>query len=816
MHTLKKLFLMVILSIMTMISISCDPMSENSSGIRLLTLNTQMLVNDYIPNILDPQLLEQFMHALGELPDVENEYGITNEARAEKISDAIIAMKRQPDVIALQEVFDDDAKDAFEKKLKNIYPHFVKELDAEDLDPWDSGLMLFSKFPFAPLLKADFKAKDVTAFSKSSGNFQDWEGVAYKEFRYKNHFDTFANKGVGLVRLEIKCGNSKEYMYVAFTHTQASYGDDSFNGMQKSVSARISQLEDIESIIKGTLPQVDLDNEPLFIMGDLNINGNFGSLDFKWGDSSVTDWTAVLASDEANIVNHCRLYEWDYHFNRHLGNSYFSTYISDSWVYDNIRTDYGQTIGGDFPKYFLNDSANGERLDYILHNNNKGISSAEDMTPELLKSGEKLSVQHIQRVWEPSVGSVHYYSDHLGLIVDVNKCYLQCNPRIAKEINPDPDITCQGKIKFAEGMQWFKVGEQGGAYSINTIGSVKIEVYEDNDLSRPIRESGVKSDWGMIYSVPTAPFYVKVIGENINWSGNYTLKIHKHEGKSIDDAILLDPMQYYEENSWEYGYEYTMPELGKINDTNIVWFRIAPLKGSTGGLPSIKAIVDCYHTPIILGDDKLFTIEMMDFNTSIVAKSADSIFPYSDFPNLPTSDMWRAVLEAEEISKDEYYLRVHASYPHTKGDRFTIHWQTNLTYLYPEWLRCYEQEDNSGDDDIYLWASVDEYSVQDEVYLGEFDDGGEDFGEYGTEVALNILNYQYVKDVDIILKEKAASTAAIDYNSLQTVTINPLKMNLEYSYDEKNWVEGDMTDDPVYHYMIRSLLTHKPIKESDE
>lgn len=814
MHTLAKLIRVVLLLSSMTLFLACDPPVEDNASIRILTLNTQLLTKEFVPNILDPLLVEQIMHALGEVPDVENDYGMRNVKRAEHLANEILGMKRQPEIIAFQEVFDDDAKNVLVNVLKSTYPHYVKELDAIDLDPWDSGLMLFSKLPFAPLVEDKFRAKDVTASSRINGVEKDWKDVAYVEFRYKSNFDTFANKGAGLVRVKIKEGAHEEYMYVVFTHTQASYGSDSYESTIKRVSNRISQAEDIETLIKGSLNSFDLENEPVLVMGDLNINGNFGNLHHKWGDSSVNDWATAMAADK---MEHYRKYEWDNHFNRHLGNGFFSTYLSDSWVYDNVRSDYGQTMGGAFPYYYeAEDSIGGERLDYILHNNNKGMGAAEDMSPQLLNSGEKLCVQHIQRVWEPVVGDVIYYTDHLGIMVDVNKCFTHCNPRIAKRLLPNPDISSTGKIKFKEGVQWYEVGEKGGSYSIRTVGNVKIEVYEKSDLSRPINISGIVTDWGVRYSVPTAPFFIKVMGYNQNFTGDYSISIHKHEGKSKDDAIELAPLTYYEENKWKYGYEYQMPEYGKINDDNIVWFIIAPEKGTTGGVPSMKGIIDFNHAPPVTSDYNFMMDIIGDADTSIT-KSKDIPFPYSEYPSLPTYDMWRSELEVKKVPDKVYYLRVHAAYPDTKGDRFTIQWQTSLTYFIPYWIRCYEQDDNTGDDDIYLWADIDDQNVHREVSLGEFDDGGEDFGEFGSSKAVSFLECGYTKDMQITLREdERGSTSANKFDELGTIIIGLSPMDQEIDTINDNWVKGDMTDDPDYHYAIWAELKHKKPKKSGE
>jgi hypothetical protein len=192
-----------------------------------MTFNTQLLDTDYLSASLDPALIEAMLHAFGEIPDIENEYGMDNDDRAESIAKAILNMNPMPDIIALQEVFDDDAKDAFEQKLKATYPHYVYELDASDLDPLDSGLMLFSRFPFAHLPDNQYKGSDVTEYTKQFGTVKEWDDdIAFIEFDDHSSFDAWANKGVGFVRIQVAAPPYSNYINVAFAHTQASYGAD--------------------------------------------------------------------------------------------------------------------------------------------------------------------------------------------------------------------------------------------------------------------------------------------------------------------------------------------------------------------------------------------------------------------------------------------------------------------------------------------------------------------------------------------------------------------------------------------------------------
>lgn len=762
-------------------------------SLRLMTFNTQLLTSNLATWMLEQQQLKTE-------PDIEKVYGMDNEDRAEAIAKAILGMEPLPDIIALQEVFDEDGKDGFEDALKETYPHYVYKLDSDDFidfDPEDSGLMLFSRSSFANLPDDQYKAGDVTAYSKKFGQVKDWDEVAFIEFDEHSWPDSLSNKGVGFVRIRVA---PSRYINVAFTHLEASYGSDDMEEAEERATNRKAQLDDVRKIIQGSLNDSHLDSEQVFVMGDLNIDGNLLNRTYYWGNKTKTTWNNWKSTDDDNL---CHNYEWDYHFNRYLKNSFFSTYLSDSWMYDTAKTDPGQTTSGDFPNYLDDDPTQGERLDYILHSNNNAIASATDMLP-----GRSIyCIQHIRRVWEPALGA-QQYSDHLGVMADINLYAPYCNPLIAYVAKPQPDAVIQGKITYHESMQWYRVEDTGGSYSIHTSGNVKFEVYEAKDLSRPIRDLGELTEWGLQFSIPEVPFYIRAFSDNPLWTGDYTISIHLHMGASKEDAILLDPLATYLPNSYQYGYLYQMPTISQINNDDIVWFKILPEKGDTGGLSSMKAMVDFLDMAPGFDDDN-FTVDLMTNDDDVIAVSKQTPYPYSKYPSAPPYDMWREELKQDQLSEKRYYLRVHSKYPSTKGYMFVIHWQTDLTHFVPEWLKCYEQDDNTGDDDIYCWIRVDGVLVQNEADLGDFDDGDEDPGEYGTRKRIGIMKYRYVDNIEITLREHEGYPSAVEWTTLGTETIGTLPMDEKKGATEKKWIKGDPDDDPDYDYRLTGKLFHQ-------
>src|SRR6185436_11540941 len=114
------------------------------------------------------------------------------------------------DIIALQEVFDEEAKNIFVDSLKNKYPYFVKYID--ESTPFfhdsahlgidfhsNSGLMLFSRFKFLNIPEA-IRAGDAIAFSDGVRNPN--VGFIYYDATDNNLADDWANKGAGFVKIQ--------------------------------------------------------------------------------------------------------------------------------------------------------------------------------------------------------------------------------------------------------------------------------------------------------------------------------------------------------------------------------------------------------------------------------------------------------------------------------------------------------------------------------------------------------------------------------------------------------------------------------------
>jgi exonuclease III len=120
------------------------------------------------------------------------------KSRARKACDLILRLpaREQPDVITLNEVFIQSARSIFVQRLKTRYPHYHRKI-GEHTYLQDSGLMVFSKYPFHTLsngLKIYFKSYD------------DAEDE-----------DQLANKGIAVVKIDGPRGPT----VVSLTHMQS-------------------------------------------------------------------------------------------------------------------------------------------------------------------------------------------------------------------------------------------------------------------------------------------------------------------------------------------------------------------------------------------------------------------------------------------------------------------------------------------------------------------------------------------------------------------------------------------------------------------
>ena len=527
-----------------------------------------------------------------------NRYGnLTEVQRAQKIAERIRVTDQ--DIVVLNEAFNPDAKAVFVQTLANNgpYKHYVSLLrghaieegltlgdlivmQAGDLGPIldliigdlpefldyhavsaDSGLMLFSKYPFLPL-----EGDDVLNDAGCGDPECQYQGLnngipltpaffSFKVFDHCQAEDCWASKGVGLVKVDTPPHPS----YVAFTHMQADYADDGVF----AAPTRELQLGTIRDVIVGAIPQVEIADAAVHLAGDTNVSGYNRT---KAQNLSTQEWHDIFNPDSINpnvadgffscgngidtgpTTDTCRF---------GINGSH---HLTDSWGFETSPTDPGISGLGD-----------GTRLDYIMHSS----------------MGGRMCMQHSMIAWDLQAdidgsGGATWLSDHypvrgdFGLSDDWcspnddadaalpyrNVHLFQFGPTDCTDTGAGNNPTCHtdeevfppdAVLVSGGGFQWFRI-DQAGTYSFDLDPAVPGEnvdyvIYHHTDLSRPIQPfDDEPGEFGIIYSMPQPPYYIRTFAVDGNGKPDrtakgrgYYLHVHQHLCRSPQDACALDP-----------------------------------------------------------------------------------------------------------------------------------------------------------------------------------------------------------------------------------------------------------------------------------
>jgi len=718
---LRRALAALSLAVAALLATGCPP-PPVSESLHLATANTF--------------LRSPFMYclqSLENLPDCMVQYSDVPGDNAFEIAAELLAEKH--DVIVLNEVFDEDARKHLIAVLSPFYPHYVAKLDDDLIDfdfdglkinGEDSGLMLFSRFPFEPLPNPVHRADPTLTWATTPE-------VAFIRFRDHAGDDQFAAKGVGLVR--VRRPSSGIVHTIAFTHLQADYPEKN----EFYPDERAHQLVDVERIIRDSLGSSALAAESVFVMGDLNVNGDGGVWDGTTPSGGTADWNDRFGA----------------------GGGFFGAQpMIDSWAAFNSKEDRGLTNFGD-----VADPATAERLDYVL------VSGTQDFC-----------VQHLTRRQVAN-------SDHLLVAVDHNVLSPLCNPRRAwiappldqlldDQATPGDDRT---KIDLPGSVQWYffdlsqLVGQGGRRQTVSvgvrlgdhfnpvTGGGVTFELYDPTDLSRPIpqyrqettnlsslldREPGL---FGKLYHVPDR-FFVKVFSPNPLWTGDYSPIVHRHQCQSAEDRCVLWP----NEAPQRWGFDPNV--LVGLEDER--WFLVDVAEAADNGGPQqLRLFVGPYAKDI-------FEVRLVDRDDP-TKKLAD--------PPLTVDTPTMKELGGP-FNGTRAMLLVVKRTDVTQGGAFDVGWQTDLTLMHGEsgggpglWraeLQCLDETNPElGSDEIHLLISVDDGPWQ-EIYYHEYEcnDGGVNRAiesELGTRRFVSSVRMKLIEEDGFVNPDDGGPTATI-------------------------------------------------------
>ncbi len=733
-----------------------------------------------------------FCQCWPEMSLMPNRYRFANlddVARAELIANRILASDQ--DVVVLNEVFHPAARQIFVDVLSGNgpYDHYVSRLrgravvddltlgdiikmEASELSPilgalladipefldyqavsGDSGLMVFSKYPFLPLegerVVNDAGCGDsVCEHAGNNGSVPlDAKHFSFQVFQSCEEEDCWASKGVGLVRVATPSWDT----YVAFTHMQADYaGDNEF-----FPHVRAAQLETIRDVILGAIPEGELIDAAVYLAGDINIPGynraeSYHSASAEWYDS-FNPASSTLAANGffacgngvpvGGSIEPCR-----------FGDN-GDAYMTDSWAFETSTSDRGITNVRD-----------DVRLDYILHSPADG----------------GLCAQHTMIAWDLQAdpdgsGTLSWLSDHYPVRGDFGPGAALCSPN-DDPLVPDPtrnvhllqfgptncapsgpNPPCDqdeivspplATIGPAGGFQWFRI-DQAGTYSFDLdpviwTERVDYDVYHHTDLSRPILPySEDVGEFGITYSMPDPPYYIRTFAVDAAFqpdrtarNHDYTLSVHQHLCRSPVDACVLEPG-----HGIISPYAYTWPTTvggspgDPLSELRELWWKFDtsgvlagdPVPAGVPGaaFPTIdiqieggnKDSYDCVtqESPTIeVYDSASLPINLEEsFEFIDVAVDADDAdwendgFPDGLFraPDLPGDTAGQLKTHFLRVVRNSSYLD--GFNPCNGGMTSWVSLLTDLTFIVPVGMEMWAELDDSDDDDLRVFMGFD-------------------------------------------------------------------------------------------------------------
>ncbi|MCA9771807.1 MAG: hypothetical protein KC466_05320, partial [Myxococcales bacterium] len=593
----------------------------------------------------------------------------------------------------------------------------------------DSGLMLFSRFPFLSLPKAAYKAEADDVDARNQGS--DWKDVAFIEYDYDVFPDNWAAKGCALVRIQ---NPETDRVYnVAFTHMQASYPEDEDDQAEwlEPIQARFGQLFQIQEMIEGTLNSQNLAREEVFLLGDMNIDGDLADPDL-----------GVAGYDQPN------LWEWVQTFNNASG-GFFTDFLVDSWAFEHPKADRGLTNLYHWGPEYSPDQ--GARLDYFLRNHKR----TEDLCVQHLTKGYNLrwGAPYIDTGAGPA-GTTEL-SDHIAINAELNVLTDRCNPRMAWT-NPPKNTFLTFNLTHPGEAKWLRFDEPG-TYGFAMKSAGTFEVYQDQDLTIPVPQYYDETISFMTregipvvapkFINPKPPLFVKVMASPRAATGPVEFVAHKATCQTKEEACALRAFE---------NYAHTMPGVPVAPDDRF-WFEIHTEAADSGGSQNLAFQVGAF-APV-----GAFSMQLLaEDGTTVIDEDLMTE------PDPITPGEWILRIFRDDLPPQASTMYLVAKRNNVNSTSLKARWETNLTILHGQSVGvpgaaqanvyCVEETDSIGIDEISLTVTVDGTTVVDDVYIGDFDNG-----DYvSLESYLHAI--RYLDEVKITLRdEDGAANGDDDY-----------------------------------------------------
>ncbi len=728
-------------ALLTALIVSCGEDPSNNRSIRLMLYNVKFVAD-------------------GE--DVNDVVFADDEARAKYIADRINAQRAEidADIIVFNEAFDVGAQRALSSGLCGAYPYFSNFIDEEDDDQHqDSGLMIFSRHPFASLnlTEPDYQAKDHLTFTQCVGDDADeddpafWNDIGFQLYLNCNAVfeDCSANKGVAAARFTHN--ETGELFNVLFTHLQSGGGLD-------EIETRENQMTDVRELVEA-IP--DWDRQRTFIIGDLNIKGigcsSAGCL--AGGEADGSEWMPRF--DAAGGFFACG-----------DGPCSASSAFVESHGFEMPPTDYGRTFHRDQTSF--SNPLDGNRYDYVLHN---------------VPQERWTCMQHLEvlrdAVLDPDGTPV---SDHYPILADFNWRAPLCNPLDAAVVVANDVFTHSGTITYPRSVQWLLI-QEAGTYTIVAPPRIHYDVYTARDLSEPVG-ADVEEFFprGITYRLPAPPYYVKIAATDPTDTGGYTAQVIRHACGEQDPCGLTPGDIEGQDASWT-----SNSAIG----TSSRWFFFDTDVGEQGAAPEIDIHVEGVCS------SPGFELRLYDDNSTAVPWTA---VEQGDVQTTQTGS-------ANDLAPGRYRVEVYRT---DNGDQspcwMNVQYFTTLTYVQFDILRCVDETGGSGGpaeevghDEIWYRLGVDEACVSTDnlglfSFARDFDEDDAKTFNFGNTVGQRRYTDCWLLD---LLEEDDISNEDVTHLGRDT-TVMTLDLESRTAHGELSWTAGD------YEYRLPYDLSHEP------
>ena len=747
-----------------------------------------------------------------------------------------------PDIIALNEVFDEDSRDIFISELGGVYGFHVDKIGAGD--PEDSGLMLFSRFPFE---KMEFSGGHTYGCGDAqitmNANILDCtkEFLGFVEFQcdgsyswdIANQPDCVSDKGAGIVKIGLPSGES---LFVVFSHFVSTYGDDSEDIKCAKADDRRTFFKRISNLVVDAT-EVPVNNFPnsfvfspdtvnIIALGDFNIDGN----PFRTGGSQ------------------CQRDEWRFAYHPTQALIDFpscgpddrltcgaSRLMVDAWAFDTSVADLGRTNGMPFSFDVTDTSlsalATGQRLDHILYRRHSPSVPALHPNPMI--------PQHLTIQW-PLSGSQGRLSDHLPVGVDLllppEDIQLDhVTPRLALPITVPATVDppdAYMSIDIPGQMQWILLDGPKGTYSLRTYGTdVGFAVYQPEDLSRPVKphKKTTRDAWEYVLTDP--PYFIRTFAADAsgqhdrNKTGAYYFDVHRYDCTSSVEPCHLPIGSEGQDIEWP---------SNPVGPADSYWFTFDADDAQPSQSPFHELAVTSKGAPTPV---PAFDLTILDPDT--LQQPQNLVWSTTN----PPATVWSTRVSGLAnngssnplASVKTYLLQLQRTQPSYTGQVAVSH-ASNLTYFVPLTIQVLQENDDSKHDELMIFHDADGAPLHQVItqqnahtlinhfthlpQIDEREDGGSPWPahslgieKYTIEMPLIMLEDDDdccgAAEGDYLLTELSSGQLSTSGGlALAELPLNETKRQIVWRWSDKSPLPGD-PDDTDYWYELDMIVSHQ-------